>query len=66
MYSANIHKYQFTKGQCWLLIHYLRSLLFYTPAEERGRLQGGHLSEASEHMLLVGKLGLAYVQVWPL
>ena len=54
---------QFLRYEKGLLIHYLRSLLFYTPAEERGGSQGGHSSKASEHMLLVGKLGLAYVQV---
>lgn len=29
MYIANIYKYQFTKGHCWLLIQYL--LLLLTP-----------------------------------
>lgn len=27
MYIANIYKYQFTKGHCWLLIQYLLLLL---------------------------------------
>ena len=40
-----------------LFIHYLRSLLFHTPTEERGS-QGGHSSKASERMLLKVRVSL--------
>ena len=48
---------QFLRYEKGLPIHYLRSLLFHTPTEERGS-QGGHSSKASERMLLKVRVSL--------